>query len=95
MAEIKSRADVVAARMARWAPELDEIAQSQAEQAARDAEAREALEQLDALRERAMARFAQLENHEIEGTEAPADPEGDEAIRILAELGESLGGADD
>lgn len=87
MAEAKTRADVVAERLAAWAPDLDAIAQTREAAAADQAAADAAVRAVTDLQEVAIARFAYLENCAALGVEPEADPVADEAIAILEAIG--------
>jgi len=94
VSDVKSRADVVADRLAAWAPDLDQIERTREQQAAEQAQFDEAAQAVGELQERALARLAYLENCKALGVEPNADPVADEAIAILEQLAAVEGDGD-
>jgi hypothetical protein len=86
MDDVKSRADVVAERLATWAPDLDEIQRTHEQQAADQAAFDEAAKAIGELQQRALDRFAYVENCAALGVTPEPDPVADEAIAILEQL---------
>lgn len=86
MADVKSRADIVAERLESWAPDLEAIERTREQQAADQAAFDDAQRAIDELQQRALARLAHLENCAAQGIEPEADPVADEAIAILEQL---------
>lgn len=86
MADVKSRADIVAERLESWAPDLEAIERTREQQAADEARADEFGQVIVDLQTRALARLAYLENCAALGIAPEADQTADEAIAILEQL---------